>query len=77
MKNLTTNTALLFSWSVLIIYVILCEIQLFLGVALDSELTIAIFATFGVAEGGYCAFIHKLKKEAENKAENEVDDGNI
>lgn len=63
MKKVTKDRALLFSALVLIIYSVICEIQLFMGIELDAQLTIAIFATFGVAEGGYCAYLHQKKKE--------------
>lgn len=74
--KITTNKALILSWSLLIIYSTICIIQEFKGIAPDSTLTSCFFIAFGVAEGGYCAYIHKLKKESkkeedENKNENE------
>lgn len=68
MKKVTKDRALIFSAIVLIIYILVSEIQLFLGIQPDAQLTIAVFATFGVAEGGYCAYLHKKKKGEENDA---------
>lgn len=63
MKKVTKDKALLLSASILIIYIVISEIQLFLGLQPDAQLTIAVFATFGVAEGGYCAYLHQKKKK--------------
>lgn len=65
MKKVTKDRALIFSAIILLTYITICEIQLFLGIQPDSELTISVFATFGVAEGGYCAYLHKKKKDNE------------
>lgn len=67
MKKITKDKALIFSAVVLIIYSIICEVQLFMGIQPDAQLTIAVFATFGVAEGGYCAYLHRKKKESEEE----------
>lgn len=66
MRKITKDKALLFSAIVLITYIIISEIQLFNGIEPNSELTIAIFATFGVAEGGYCAYLHRKKNNGDN-----------
>lgn len=66
MKKVTKDRALLFSAFLLLVYIAVSEIQLFLGIQPDAQLTIAVFATFGVAEGGYCAYLHKNKKDKED-----------
>lgn len=66
MKKITKDKALLFSAIILIIYIVISEIQLFIGVQPDAQLTIAVFATFGVAEGGYCAYLHRKKRGKED-----------
>lgn len=71
MKKITTDRALRFSATILLIYIIISEVQLFLGIQPDMQLTIAVFATFGVAEGGYCTYIHRLKKKDEEESDNE------
>lgn len=76
MKNkfeVTTDKALIFSWILLIIYTIICEIQIFMDKIPDSTLTGCFFMAFGVAEGGYCAYIHKLKKEKKEQANENTD----
>lgn len=73
MRKVTKDKALIFSAVILLAYIVVCEIQLFMGIQLDPQLTIAVFATFGVAEGGYCAYLHKVKKDRE-RAENEDTD---
>lgn len=74
MKNffeITTDKALIFSWVLLIIYTIVCIVQEFMGIIPDATLTGCFFVAFGVAEGGYCTYIHKLKKT--KKDEDELD----
>lgn len=71
--KIDTNKALIFSGVILIIYTIICIVQEFLGIIPDTTLTTCIFVAFGVAEGGYCTYIHKLKKEREG----DVDDTDI
>lgn len=65
--KIDTNKALIFSAVMLITYTIVCIIQEFLGILPDSTLTTCVFVAFGVAEGGYCTYIHKLKKEREKE----------
>lgn len=64
--KITTDRALIFSAVLLILYTIVCEIQIFFDKVPDSTLTGCFFIAFGVAEGGYCMYIHKLKKQREN-----------
>lgn len=61
--KVTKDKALIFSASILIVYILISEIQLFMGIEPDAQLTLAVFATFGVAEGGYCAYLHRKKKD--------------
>lgn len=68
-KDFTTK-ALIFSALMIIIFtivmiVIFCNYQ-----TVPDTLVVAFFGAFSL-EGGYCAFIHKIKKEAENKSKNE------
>lgn len=68
MKKVTKDKALIFSAFILLIYIIVSEIQIFMGLQPDPQLTLSVFATFGVAEGGYCAYLHrKKKKDKENE----------
>lgn len=63
MKEITTDKALIFSATMLIIYTIVCIVQEFMGIIPDSTLTTCFFVAFGVAEGGFCTFIHVNKKK--------------
>lgn len=65
--KITTDKALICSWIILIVYSIICEIQIFMDKVPDATLTGCFFIAFGVAEGGYCTYIHKLKKEKDKK----------
>ena len=66
MKEITTDKALVFSAIMLIVYTIICIIQEFMGIQPDSTLTGCFFVAFGVAEGGFCTFIHINKKKRNN-----------
>lgn len=79
MKKITTDKALIFSAIVLLLYTIVSEIQIFMDKVPDSTLTGAFFVAFGVAEGGYCAFIHHTKKKhnQDTSVTDEADDGNL
>lgn len=68
--KITTDKALLFSASLIIIFTIVMIVIFCIYQAVPDVLISAFFGTFSL-EGGYCAFIHKIKKEAQNKAENE------
>lgn len=63
MKKITTDNALIFSALILISYTIACIVLEFLDKVPDSTLTASIFLAFGVAEGGFCTYIHMLKKK--------------
>lgn len=70
-RELTTDKALVFSASVLILFTIICKIEEFMGFVPDSTLTACFFVAFGVAEGGFCTFIHINKKK--RKTEGDAD----
>lgn len=72
MKDFTTK-ALIFSATMIVIFTIVMIIIFCTYQAVPDVLIGAFFGAFSL-EGGYCAFIQKLKKEAENKAENEGDE---
>lgn len=68
--DITINQTLIFSAIMIIIFtitmiIIFCNCQ-----AVPDTLIAGFFAVFGV-EGGYCAFLHKLKKERQIKMETE------
>jgi hypothetical protein len=66
--DLTTDKALLFSAIMLILFTI-TMIVIFCNVGeVPDSLVVAFFGAFGL-EGGYCAFIHKIKKDAQKKPE--------
>ena len=73
MKNFTTRNALLFSASMIIIFTIIMTVIFCIYQNVPDVLIGAFFGAFSL-EGVYCSFIHKLKKEAKNKEENEVED---
>lgn len=70
MKNFTTRTALLFSASMIIIFTIIMIVIFCIYQNVPDVLIGAFFGAFSL-EGGYCAFIHKLKKEREEDEEDE------
>ena len=72
MKEITTDKALVFSASVLILFTIICKIEEFMGFVPDSTLTACFFVAFGVAEGGFCTFIHINKKKKGKKDDENV-----
>lgn len=67
--KINTDNALIFSAVLLIIYTIVCIIQEFMGIVPDSTLTGCFFVAFGVAEGGFCTFIHINKKKRRKEGE--------
>lgn len=67
MNKITIDKALIFSVSVLFVYSIITEIQIFMDKVPNDTLTISIFAVFGLAEGGFCTYLHTKKKEREKQ----------
>lgn len=67
--KINTDNALVFSATLLIIYTIVCIVQEFMGITPDSTLTGCFFLAFGVAEGGFCTFIHINKKKRKGDSE--------
>lgn len=69
----TTRNALLFSATMIIIFTIIMIILFCIYQQVPDMLIGAFFGAFSL-EGGYCAFIHKIKKEKEsNNKEEEYD----
>ena len=61
--DITTDIALVFSAVMLILFTITMIVIFCLYQSVPDSLIVAFFGAFGL-EGGYCAFIHKTKKEA-------------
>lgn len=70
MKNFTTRNALLFSASMIIIFTIVMIVIFCIYQTVPDVLIGAFFGAFSL-EGGYCAFIHKIKKEHKEDGEDE------
>ena len=64
--DLTTDKALIFSAVMLTIFTIVMIVVYFMFQSVPDSLVVAFFGAFGL-EGGYCAFIHKIKKEAQKQ----------
>ena len=73
MKDFTTRKALIFSALMIIIFTIVMIVLFCIYQSVPDVLIGAFFSTFSL-EGGYCAFIHKIKKENERK---EVEDDDV
>lgn len=73
MKNFTTRTALLFSATMIIIFTIVMIIIFCIYQTVPDVLIGAFFGAFSL-EGGYCAFIHKIKKQSDKDEEEEEDE---
>lgn len=72
--DFTINQTLVFSAIMVIIFTIVMIITYYKFQSVPDSLIAGFFAVFGV-EGGYCAFLHKLKKERQNKSnENTIDE---
>ena len=78
MKELTTDKALVFSAVMITIFTIVMVIIFCLFQTVPDSLVVAFFGAFA-CEGGFCAFIHKVKKDAERKQipEDIPDDGEL
>lgn len=62
--DLSLNQVLIFSAIMIIIFTTIMIIAFWQFKEVPDSLIVAFFGAFGL-EGGYCAFIHKLKKERE------------
>lgn len=60
--DIKTDTALLFSAIMITIFTIVMVVIFCLYQTVPDSLIVAFFAAFS-CEGGFCVFIHKLKKE--------------
>lgn len=77
--DLTTDKALIFSAIMLTIFTIVMIVVYFMFQSVPDSLVVAFFGAFGL-EGGYCAFIHKIKKEAQKRNDivpDEPDDSDL
>jgi len=64
--DITINQTLIFSATMIIIFTITMIIIFCIYQSVPDALVAGFFTVFGV-EGGYLTYIHKLKKERENK----------
>lgn len=64
--DLTTDKALIFSAIMILIFTVTMIVIFFIFQSVPDTLIVSFFGCFGL-EGGYCAFIHKVKKEAKMK----------
>ena len=64
--DLTTDKALIFSAIMILIFTVTMIVIFFMFQSVPDTLIVSFFGCFGL-EGGYCAFIHKIKKEAKMK----------
>ena len=62
--DLSLDQVLIFSAIMIIIFTTIMIIAFWQFQVVPDSLIVAFFGAFGL-EGGYCAFIHKLKKERE------------
>lgn len=75
-NNITTDKALIFSAIMIILFTIAMIIMFYYFQSVPDSLVVAFFAAFA-CEGGYCAFIHKIKKQVESEMEDEYDEGDL
>lgn len=61
--DITTDIALVFSAIMLILFTVTMIVIFCIYQTVPDSLIVAFFGAFGL-EGGYCAFIHKVKKDA-------------
>lgn len=71
--KLTTDKALIFSAVMITLFTIVMIITFWWWNSVPDSLIVAFFGAFA-CEGGFCAFIHKLKKEAEKKTDEEEEE---
>ena len=63
--EVTTDKALIFSAVMIIIFTIVMIVIFCMYQTVPDSLIVAFYGFFGL-EGGYCAFVHKTKKELKN-----------
>ena len=73
MKEITIDKALYFSAIMIILFTIVMIVMFWKFQAVPDSLIVAYYGCFGL-EGGYCAFIHKLKKDKEGSKEDGMAD---
>ena len=64
--EITTDRALVFSAIMILIFTVTMIVIFFMFQSVPDTLIVSFFGCFGL-EGGYCAFIHKVKKDAKTK----------
>ena len=64
--EITTDRALVFSAIMILIFTVTMIVIFFMFQSVPDTLIVSFFGCFGL-EGGYCAFIHKVKKDAKAK----------
>lgn len=70
--DFSINQALIFSVSLIIVFTIVMIITYYKFQSVPDSLIAGFFAMFGL-EGGYCTFLHKLKKDRQKMLQNEDD----
>lgn len=71
--EITTDTALLFSAGMIFVFTIVMIIIFCIYQTVPDTLIVSFYGCFGL-EGGYCAFIHKIKKEHGGNDDERTDD---
>lgn len=66
--DITIDKALVFSATMIIVFTIVMIVLFCKYQAVPDALILGFFGAFGL-EGGYCAFIHKTKKEQQKGVE--------
>jgi len=61
--DITTDKAIAFSAVALVIFTVVMIVIFCIFQTVPDTLIVSFFGAFGL-EGGYCAFIHKVKKDA-------------
>ena len=69
--DITTDKALVFSATMIIVFTIVMVVLFCKYQTVPDALIVGFFGAFGL-EGGYCAFIHKTKKEHKGVEEDDV-----
>lgn len=75
-NSITTDKALIFSAIMIILFTIAMIVMFYFFQSVPDSLVVAFFAAFA-CEGGYCAFIHKIKKQVEQELEDNHDDKDL